>query len=134
MAMAEHPTFGEFLRSLRQKRGMSQRDLAERVGLDFSYISKIENETMAPPSVEAIDRLATALSLGDGDRAFLHHLSAKVPETLADVLPRNPWLHALLVELGKQRDFDSVYLMFLHQLADLREVRSARNDNEIAEE
>ena len=35
--------FGERVRELRQKRSLTQRDLGAQVGVEFSYISKIEN-------------------------------------------------------------------------------------------
>ena len=50
--------FGELLKALRSEKSISQRRLAELVGIDFTYISKIENGTMAPPSEETIIRIA----------------------------------------------------------------------------
>jgi transcriptional regulator with XRE-family HTH domain len=41
-------TFGERLRQLRRERQMNQRALAERAGIDFTYLSKLENGRMAP--------------------------------------------------------------------------------------
>jgi len=35
--------FGERLRELRKEQKISQRELATRVGVDFTYLSKIEN-------------------------------------------------------------------------------------------
>ena len=34
---------GEFLKAARQQLGFTQRELAERLNLDFSFISKVEN-------------------------------------------------------------------------------------------
>jgi transcriptional regulator with XRE-family HTH domain len=55
-------TFGEILRERRRLAGISQRDLATKIGVDFSYISKLENGRLPPPAVETAGRIATALS------------------------------------------------------------------------
>lgn len=68
--------FGERLRELRKQRGLTQRDLAGVVGVDFTYISKIENGHMPPPSEETIIKLARALRV-DADE--LLSLAKKVP-------------------------------------------------------
>jgi len=48
-------TFGQRLRELRKEARISQRELAERVEVDFTYLSKIENDRVEPPS-EAVIR------------------------------------------------------------------------------
>ena len=54
-------TFGERVKELRKARGVSQRELARRVGIDFTYRSTIENDRMEPPSEGTIRRIAEAL-------------------------------------------------------------------------
>ena len=56
-------TFGQYLRGLRRSREVSQRELAERVGVDFSYISKVENGRVPPPSGDTIARICEVLSV-----------------------------------------------------------------------
>jgi transcriptional regulator with XRE-family HTH domain len=53
--------FGEILRNLRKQRKVTQRQLADRVGIDFTYISKIESGTMDPPAEDKIIRIAEVL-------------------------------------------------------------------------
>lgn len=56
-------TFGQTIRSLRKARNLSQRDLAGKVKVNFSYVSKIENERLDfadYPSEELILKLAKA--------------------------------------------------------------------------
>ena len=36
-------TFGERLRQIRKERGLTLRKLADEAGVDFTYLSKIEN-------------------------------------------------------------------------------------------
>jgi transcriptional regulator with XRE-family HTH domain len=54
-------SFGEFLRQKRRAAGISQRRLAELAGLDFSYISKLENNRLSPPAAETALKLADLL-------------------------------------------------------------------------
>jgi HTH-type transcriptional regulator, competence development regulator len=54
-------TFGQKLRELRRSKGISQRDLADEVGVDFSYISKVENDRLPPPAGDTIVKICEAL-------------------------------------------------------------------------
>ena len=56
-------TFGTELKEQRRKAGISQRDLANKIGLDFSYISKLENDRLPPPSAETILAICKVLEL-----------------------------------------------------------------------
>ena len=50
------------IRTLRQRNGMSQRQLAARMNVPRTYVSKIENEK-ATPTLSSMERLATALGV-----------------------------------------------------------------------
>jgi len=50
------------IRMLRQRHGMSQRQLALRMGVPRTYVSKIENEK-ATPTLSSLERLAGALEV-----------------------------------------------------------------------
>ena len=54
--------FPERLRSLRKEAQLSQRDLAERIGVDFTYLSKIENGRVEPPSEAVLKGVARELA------------------------------------------------------------------------
>ncbi len=56
-------SFGDLLRTVRRNAGISQRELASRVRLDFSYISKLENDRIPPPAAETIVEICKALEL-----------------------------------------------------------------------
>lgn len=53
--------FGKVLREKRRAAGFSQRQLADKAGVDFSYISKLENDRLASPAAETVHRLAKVL-------------------------------------------------------------------------
>ncbi len=73
-------TFGERLRQVRKERGLTLRQLAERVGVDFTYLSKIENGRVAyTPAVETIRDLAQTLRV---DSIEFLTLAKKLPKEL----------------------------------------------------
>lgn len=82
--------FGERLRELRQAKNLSQRDLAEQVGVNFTYISKIENEKLdfaQFPGEELIRKLAKAL---EADEDELLILAQKIPEQIKKRVMERP--------------------------------------------
>jgi len=77
-------TFGQKIRDLRKKKKLTQRQLAEIVQLDFTYLSKIENDQLPyTPSIKTIQALAKALN---ADEIELLGLANKVPESLSRVV------------------------------------------------
>lgn len=53
--------FGQLLKMIRKQKKITQRRLAERVGIDFTYISKIESGAMDPPAEDKIVKMAEVL-------------------------------------------------------------------------
>ena len=55
-------TFGQKIKRLRKAKKMTQSELAESVGVDFTYISKIENgKSLRTPAESTIRKLAMFL-------------------------------------------------------------------------
>jgi transcriptional regulator with XRE-family HTH domain len=73
------------IRSLRQRGGLSQRQLALRMGVPRTYVSKIENEK-ATPTLSSLARLASALEVSVPDllRACGPSRDEEIAELLAD--------------------------------------------------
>jgi len=67
--------FGEMLRRFRRSTGFTQARLAQLVGLDPSYISRIERGEREAPSREKVTEVASALKL-NADQASRLLLSA----------------------------------------------------------
>jgi len=73
-------TLGQRVKELRKECGLTQRQLAERTGLDFTYLSKIENGRLEhTPSIRTLQDLARALEV---DELELMDLANKVPAVL----------------------------------------------------
>jgi transcriptional regulator with XRE-family HTH domain len=80
-------TFGERLKQIRLEKRLNQRELAARAGIDFTYLSKVENGRMEPPAEETICRLAAGL--GEEPTELLL-LAQKVPSDVKPIITRSP--------------------------------------------
>jgi HTH-type transcriptional regulator, competence development regulator len=79
--------FGQALRDLRHEKGISQRELADRVGVDFSYISKVENERLPPPSADTIVKICQVLGAPSDE---LLASTGKMPTEVKEMLTTSP--------------------------------------------
>ncbi|HZR84207.1 MAG TPA: helix-turn-helix transcriptional regulator [Candidatus Binatia bacterium] len=89
--MGRKQTFGAVIRERRKELHLTQRDVADRVaarlkdeerrGFDFSYLSKIENDRLPPPSTPAIVALAAVLELSADE---LLALAGKTPPDIGE--------------------------------------------------
>ena len=65
-------TFGKLIRKARRDKEYSQRELAKLIGVNFTYLSKLENDHADyPPSKEVIQSLANHLDLDNQELAQL---------------------------------------------------------------
>jgi transcriptional regulator with XRE-family HTH domain len=72
-------SFGRTLKRLRRERGMTQREVASALSIDFTYLSKLENDRGEPPGEETVRKLAEVLG---HDTEHLLALAGKVPPEL----------------------------------------------------
>ena len=82
--------FGQRVRELREASGQTQRELAQRLGVSVSYISKVENERLHfgdYPSEKFIHKLAAEL---DADEDELLLLTDRVPVSLRKRIRERP--------------------------------------------
>lgn len=64
--------FSRFLRSLRTRRGLRQKQLADRLGYEPSYLSALERSQKGPPRQDFIQRLIKGLELSEEEIAELN--------------------------------------------------------------
>jgi transcriptional regulator with XRE-family HTH domain len=91
--------FGERIRELRQAKRLTLRDLASKVGVGFTYISKIENHKLEEghgPSEKLIHKLAMEL---DADQEELLLLAEKVPEPIRKRVCERPDVFRVVAEM-----------------------------------
>ncbi len=100
-------TFGSRIRELRQAQDLTLRDLADKVHVTFTYISKIENGKLSFgefPSDDLILKLACALG-GDPDELLI--LAEKIPDAIRQRVLQRPDAFRTLASLDDKR-LDSV--------------------------
>lgn len=95
-------TFGAKVHTLRTAAGLSQRALAEKLGCDFSYISKIEHDRGEYlPSVTLISQLSETLH---GDTEELLALAGKIGyESFRQIVAEIPEVGILLSRLAAKK-------------------------------
>ncbi len=99
------------IRNLRQRSGLSQRQLALRMAVPRTYVSKIENEK-ATPTLSSLERLAQALNVsvpdlingGNGHCETVRELMGD--DFIAELVPFLPQLNGLQWQsvLAQMRD------------------------------
>jgi transcriptional regulator with XRE-family HTH domain len=95
-------SFGKRVLQLRRNSKLTQRELAARLEIDFTYVSKIENDNLPnPPSEQLIRSLARELS---ADPEELLDLAGKFSQrTLQNVVAEMPEAGILLRRLQAGR-------------------------------
>ena len=105
--MTEQSSFGQFVRECREAkaasdRSFSLRKVAQKVGIEPSYLSKIERDQQPPPGEAVIGKLAE--ELGEDPDVMLA-LAGKVSSDLLGVIRSRPRLFAdLLRQLKNMPD------------------------------
>jgi transcriptional regulator with XRE-family HTH domain len=96
-------TFGERIRELRQVKSLTLRDLAKKVRVTFTYLSKIENQKLSFgefPSDDLIVKLARVLD-ADADELLL--LAEKIPEAIRKRVLERPDVFRKMATLDDKR-------------------------------
>jgi transcriptional regulator with XRE-family HTH domain len=82
----DNKNFGLILKELRQREGLSIKNLGSKLDINYSYISKIENDHSIP-SEDFIGKIA---ELFDYDKEELMLRAGKIPDDIVDIIKQNP--------------------------------------------
>jgi HTH-type transcriptional regulator, competence development regulator len=74
-----NPSFGREIQRLRRASGLTQRQAAAQLGIDFTYLSKLENDRGEAAGEDTVRRMA---DLYNADAERLLALAGKVPPEL----------------------------------------------------
>jgi HTH-type transcriptional regulator, competence development regulator len=96
-------TFGKHIQRLRRERGLTQREVATKLEIDFTYLSKIENDRGEAPGEETVRKLAEVL---DADVEELLALAGRVPPELRKLAQENVEFARFLRRLPNVSDKD----------------------------
>ncbi len=86
MSKPKEQSLGEFLKKLRTDKGYSIKKLSPKLEVNYSYLSKIENDHTTP-SENFIEKMATIFNI---DKEELMIRAGKVPEDVIRILQDNP--------------------------------------------
>lgn len=78
-------TLGEYLRAAREQAGISQRQLANRVGIHHSYLARLESGENDGPAAEVLQTIADVLEISSAD--LMAFIGVKPPEGLPEFAP-----------------------------------------------
>lgn len=91
-------TFGKRIRELREERGLSLRELARTIGIDPTYLSRVENDALPAgqfPAEATVTKLAEVLG---EDNDVLLALAGRVSSEVQAIIRERPQLFAALVK------------------------------------
>lgn len=96
-------SFGKYCRTTRERMKKtdstySLRQVAQRIGVEPAYLSKVEREEVAPPSEQTIIKLAGELSI---ETDLLLAMAGKVSTDLREIIMKRPELFAELIRSMK---------------------------------
>lgn len=78
---------GQRIANLRQIKGLSLPDLAERAGISKGYLSQLENEAEPNPSIGILARIADALDTTIADLLGQPRVGSRVQASIPNTLP-----------------------------------------------
>ncbi len=93
-------TIGQRIREIRKSRNLTQRELADKVGINFTYLSRVENDRLddeQTPREETLQRIAKAL---DADPDELLLLARRIPDSYRDRILSQPGVFRKLLNLS----------------------------------
>lgn len=102
--------FGAALRLLRFESGLSLRDLARRLGVSSTYLSRVENGIDAAPTPSRLEAMAKELGVPP---PVLMGLAHRVSPLVVDYVEQTPEAGALFLEIAHRR-------LGANQLSELR--------------
>ena len=102
--------FGDSIRAIRERlrredRRFSLRQVAQRIGVEPAYLSKIERGDVSPPSEAATVRLARELGQ---DPDVLLAMGGKVSSDLQEIIRKRPKLFADLIRQLREAPDDAI--------------------------
>lgn len=89
-------TFGEYFRDLRREYMFSQKQLADKIGVSYTYISKIENDVFPPPSVDMLEKVAKAYKMENANELLIE--AKIIPEDVKQAIRNDKELLRFLIE------------------------------------
>jgi len=79
-------SFGKTLQKLRREKGLTQREVADLIDMDYGYFSRLENDRFdSNPTRETVDKIAEAMKCGEDERSELLAAAGRISEKVEAV-------------------------------------------------
>lgn len=78
-------SLGEYIKTHREAAGISQRQLAQRIGIHHSYLARLESGANDSPAAEVLQRIADVLEISSTD--LFAFIGVKPPDGLPELAP-----------------------------------------------
>jgi transcriptional regulator with XRE-family HTH domain len=100
-------TFGRIIRQARKDKEFSQRELAKLIGVDYTYLSKLENDHAGyPPSEDVIHKLALRLDLNEDElRRLAGRITPDDEKVFEELVKKYKQMPALLRKMRDEPEF-----------------------------
>ena len=79
--------FGAFIRREREAKEIGLREMAKKIGVSPTYLSKVERDEFAPPTEDKVRAIAKIIEC-DPDKLLA--MAGRMPSDLADIIRRHP--------------------------------------------
>src|SRR5690242_11972334 len=79
--------FGEFVRREREAKEIGLREMAKKIGVSPTYLSKVERDELPPPAEDKVRKIAAIIG---EDQDELLALAGRVASDLTDIIRQRP--------------------------------------------
>jgi HTH-type transcriptional regulator, competence development regulator len=105
MMMAGRKSFGALVRREREAKEIGLREMAKKIGVSPTYLSKIERDEFPPPAEDKVRKIAEIIGR-DADE--LLGLAGRVSSDISDIIKRHPVELAALLRTTKGLNADDI--------------------------
>ena len=97
----EPSKFSQAIKKARKEKNISLRELGEKTGNNFAYLSRVENGDFPPPGNEIIGKLAEVLDI---DRDYLFACAGRIaPEIIEYLVSHQNQVHEIRYYLSLEK-------------------------------
>ena len=103
--MVDKEQFGAFVRRKREEKDLGLREMAKKIGISPTYLSKCERDEFPPPSEDRVREIAKILGCDVDD---LLARAGRVSSDISDIIKRHPVQLAALLRTTKGMSADDI--------------------------
>jgi transcriptional regulator with XRE-family HTH domain len=97
--------FGAFIRREREAKEIGLREMAKKIGVSPTYLSKVERDEFPPPTEDRVKAIAKIIKCDADD---LLAMAGRVASDLTDIIKRHPVELAALLRTSKGLTGDDI--------------------------